>query len=568
MDSLRATKNIINHEPRRSVREPLKSSFSLFMILLSVLAHSTLASNNTFYWIDDSIYVDSGGDVSAYSCNASECIKYACTEAPSTPYCNQCSKIPSNDAYSKNPVDCDSEERCTTCLGRCDDWDTDWFDYLPIPGAYGSNYNYQESHVCTAGKSKGAKCSGDCIPSWHLNCSSESSDNGCSCQAGAYVCVGEEFDISLACDPSVCDPFSEKFESSACACKSGVCQFVPGPVVTRRMGEALKSTRCRGYNTKADPVTLSCSDPKCTASRGMLFCPNCITTATSKASVALAECNRACLLDILCMAVTFDDQSAKNKSSICYKSSGCTTETSSSATLEVHIKESLWKFPKECLPRLQVTEDYYQNPNVGFTHIEPTCQRSTVSVVLNVKFGQLNFGLSDVSLDCVDPGYNPIPDGNPARPGKCQNYAKGFKSSFVQGCPTWPSAIVGRYCSGLDGSILTPAAQGAKISLLPSITERTQVTYPGAKLTGPYQAVRAALRNLTYLPPDDQNTGRLRSRIYSVQSSRALQWPLLKPYEELTMTVIFDDDNCNPNGKKFPRAQVLFYVSICTIPMN
>ena len=533
----------------------------LFIVIIFVLIRNS-CEDSSFYWIDDSFHIDSGGDITKYNCNTSDCIKFACTQTPSVPYCKQCSKIESSDAYSRTPVDCDSDQLCSTCLGTCKDWATDWTSILPVPGASGSGFNYRESHVCTSGANKGTLCSGGCVPSYHSNCSfSVTDDAECNCKAGMYVCIGEEIDISKACDPTVCDPSDRNFDPSECSCKSGVCQFIPGPAVNRVMGSAITNTRCHGYNQDsnvAGSITLSCTDPKCTISRNMYSCPSCITTTTSPATAALKECTQACLLDTYCVAITFDDQSAKNRSSICYKSLDCTTEASSSSTMSVLYKDLTWMFPSECLPRLQLTEDFHNNPNVGFTHTDPTCQSATVSVLLNVKFGQLNFGLPDISYDCLDPKYDPVVDGNPARAGICQNYAGGFKSAFVQGCPTWPSDTVGRYCSGLDGSILTPAAKGAKISLLKSIADVTQVTYPGAKLTGPYQAVRAAMRNLTYLPPDDQNTNRLRSRIYSVQSSRALLWPLTKPYEELTLTVKFDDgfESCNPNGQKFPRAQV------------
>jgi hypothetical protein len=177
-------------------------------------------------------------------------------------------------------------------------------------------------------------------------------------------------------------------------------------------------------------------------------------------------------------------------------------------------------------------------------------------VILNVKFGELNFGLPDHSYDCIDSAYNPITYGNPARLGLCQKTAEGFKKQFALACPTWPSATDARGCTGLDGSTITSGARGAKVSLLKSITDRTEVTYPGVKLVGPYDAVRKAIRNITYLPPDDQNSNRLRSRIDSVQSSRALKWPLTKPFEEMTMTVKFEKSECNPNGQNFPRVQV------------
>jgi hypothetical protein len=65
------------------------------------------------------------------------------------------------------------------------------------------------------------------------------------------------------------------------------------------------------------------------------------------------------------------------------------------------------------------------------------------------------------------------------------------------------------------------------------------VTFPGLVLAGPYAQVLHALHNVTYSPQDDQNTDRLRSRIYSSSSSRSLNWPIAKPFEELTMTVNF-----------------------------
>ena len=48
-----------------------------------------------------------------------------------------------------------------------------------------------------------------------------------------------------------------------------------------------------------------------------------------------------------------------------------------------------------------------------------------------------------------------------------------------------------------------------------------------------------ALHSVTYVPADDQNSQRLRSRIYSGSSSRSSAWPMAKPYEELTISVWF-----------------------------
>jgi hypothetical protein len=68
----------------------------------------------------------------------------------------------------------------------------------------------------------------------------------------------------------------------------------------------------------------------------------------------------------------------------------------------------------------------------------------------------------------------------------------------------------------------------------------TKITFPGLVLRvhrGAY--VVKALHFVTYVPFDDQNSDRLRSRIYSGASSRSISWPLTKPYEELIMTVNF-----------------------------
>ena len=525
----------------------LKSAF--------LFAHiGVIAANSTLYWFDDFYAVSAEGDLTAYNCNNSACIKYTCSQSPSVPYCDQCTKISSTDAYSSTPINCDNDQACMSCLDNCNDWATDWTDILPVPGASGEGYNYVESHVCTAGTSIGNECSGVCDPSWHANCVlTVTDDSNCNCQSGAYVCVGEEIDISLACNPSFCDPFNDLFDASKCACTTGVCQFIPGLSVRRKIGAAIVQTRCQGYNNVL--AELSCSDPRCTQTRTYQACPSCIT---GLGTTALAECSQICLLDSQCVAFTFEDHSSKNLSSNCYKSVDCIQQTSPSSTISVYPKDTSWLFPKECLPRLQLTEDYHQNPRVGFTHLDSSCHSATVSVILNVKYGQLNFQLPDFSFDCVDPGYDPTVEGNPARTGLCKTVAGGFKALYTQACPTWPAGTSGRGCGGLDGSVLSADASGAKISLLPSVTQRSQVTFPGAKLTGPYAAVRAAMRNLTYLPPNDQNTNRLRSRIYSVESSRSLEWPLSKPYEEMTVTVKFSDEHayCNPNGKTFPTAQV------------
>ena len=119
-------------------------------------------------------------------------------------------------------------------------------------------------------------------------------------------------------------------------------------------------------------------------------------------------------------------------------------------------------------------------------------------------------------------------------------------------CPSWPrSHEVGDGCSGIDVAPDLPGLPGVTIQFIVSCTADEPpegcgkaTTFPGIILRGPYAEVLQAVRNVTYIPADDQNSVRLRSRIYSGSSSRSVQWPVAKPYEELTVSVKFFCAGC------------------------
>jgi hypothetical protein len=442
---------------------------------------------------------------------------------------------------------------------KCLPYSTGWQRAGPVPGAP------MEPWTC---KDSGKRCNGNCRNSWHKDCTLE--QELCDCQPGSYRCVGEKKNNMIECDIVRCDVTRGTYEASKCECSKvdqmlgnaqtvgGQCTWMAAPGVTRQMGGHEADKKCSGFNrgdTGAEPA-FDCESPQC--GRSQFECQGVKDGAPSKgiavcSTNSLQVCHQTCLLDDSCVAVTWDppSQSGSGNSTRpgrCYKVNTLCSGVASATGESIYFKEVDWHFPAECMPRQQLAEDTWRLPKLGFSHDSPECtQCKIVEVVLTVSFGSLDIGWPDNSVKCTDPNYDPGRDGNPPRPGLCKQWGKYVEDRYRFNCPSWPASHdEGDGCAGIE---LAPELSG-----LPDVTVQyltscsgfsppegcgQSVTFPGLVLKGPYDQVLQALHNVTYAPAEDQNTARLRSRIYSGSSSRSLNWPISKPFEELTMTVGF-----------------------------
>mmetsp|Transcript_1394 Transcript_1394/g.3053 ORF Transcript_1394/g.3053 Transcript_1394/m.3053 type:complete len:3134 (-) Transcript_1394:67-9468(-) len=525
-----------------------------FFVLLCMQIASSQDSNFLFndnYW---NIPTGSPGQ-----CSGTDCQKYVCANKPEQPYCRGCSGNPS--AYNIDPKDClesDPTARCSTCLSSCAVYGTGWENYVPVAGVRSEPFHCQNS---------GDACAGSCYNSWHKSCS-VSGINDCpagdTCAGGEYVCFGEDQDDRKVCSIVTCDPNRATFDPNLCECKKGRCLWSPSPPVTRDMGTANSNQKCDIYNQDQTAMTTKlCSQ----CPRSIIDCPSCQVIGSDP-----TDCLTACLLDSDCKGVTWRPSSTNTTNSTCVKAKTDCVLKDSAFGESAYIKGATWNFPTECLPRLDVQEDIIRNPRLGFVHSNTTCQScSNVEVLLNVKYGKLNFGLKDNSLKCIDPNYNPITDGNPPRIN-CRLFATGLDADFKLNCPSWPESVAG--CNPVLASKVIPGiSDSVRISFLPAWqagSGQISIAYPGLSITGPYKEVLVVLRNLTYSPTDDQNSMRIRSRIYSGSTSLSATWPIGKPYEELVISVIFDKSNpncsaCGVSGTSSPHVRrYLMHI----LPMN
>ena len=531
-------------------------------------------------------------------CEGQDCQQYACTNRPEQPYCRGCGGNP--NVWNVEPQDClgtrfvitqcrvarrsiralvpkmlqmctltpwplaesdpDPKEKCSTCKEQCLPYSTGWQRVGPVAG------NPQEPWTC---KDSGKRCLGFCRNSWHKDCTLD--PEICDCQAGSYRCIGEKKNNMIECDIERCDVTKPTYDAARCQCSKegqvfgapqttgGQCTWMAAPISKRQMGGHQADKKCEGFNrgdTGVEPV-YDCESTQCGRSQFTCQGVNSKDGSPNKdiavcSTNSLTVCHETCLLDDGCVGVTWDPPSDGGGNSTrpgrCYKVNTACKPIDSATGEATYFKEVEWNFPAECMPRQQVAEDTWRMPKLGFSHDKAECRECrNVEVVLTVSFGSLDIGPPDNSLKCVDPNYDPGRDGNPPRPGLCSAFGKYVEDRFRFNCPSWPvSHDEGDGCSGIE---LLPQLTG-----LPDVTVQfltscsgfappegcgSSVTFPGIVLKGPYQQVLHALHNVTYAPAEDQNSARLRSRIYSGSSSRSLNWPITKPFEELTMTVSF-----------------------------
>lgn len=211
----------------------------------------------------------------------------------------------------------------------------------------------------------GLPCAGACQPSWHPDCSPLPSQFSCDdCQPGSYRCIGEKQNSMMACDITRCDPAQPSYNAQECQCSKldglgsaqtvgGLCGWVDAPSVVRDMSGPEIDKKCQDFNmgdTRVEPVA-ECESAAC--GRTQFTCQGVDVNGNVAVGKAVcstdssAVCQKTCLLDASCVAVTWDPPVVGGNSSRagrCYKVNTVCKPSDSATGEQIFHKVSLLSF--------------------------------------------------------------------------------------------------------------------------------------------------------------------------------------------------------------------------------